>query len=313
MHDQIRVLFVAGTGRTGSTLIGNLLGSIDGAVSVGELRQIWKRGFGENWSCGCGELFHRCPFWQAVTTEAFGTRTQLELERLRDSERELLRLRNSWRWPGWVTDPNRVHSRHAHYTEMTSALYAAVAAVAESKMIIDSSKTPSYGAFLMTLPQVDLRLLHLIRDPRATAYSWLNPKPSPDRGSEGTMDRMGSRKSALLWAWWNDLASRLWPDGSEIPTIRVRYEEFTQNPEVCLRMIVGQLAPELSGRPFSVHGPRATIGLSHTVSGNPDRMALGPILIRTDERWKSELAPRDRGAVNILAGPVMRRLGYEKN
>ncbi|CAA9445792.1 hypothetical protein AVDCRST_MAG82-3308, partial [uncultured Rubrobacteraceae bacterium] len=29
------------------------------------------------------------------------------------------------------------------------------------------------------VPSVDLRVLHLVRDPRAAAYSWLKKKPQP--------------------------------------------------------------------------------------------------------------------------------------
>lgn len=312
MSDRVGVLFVAGTGRTGSTLVGNLLGSLDGAVSVGELRQIWRRGFGENWRCGCGELFDRCPFWLVVTRKAFGTGPDLDVALLRDSERRLFRLRNSWRWPGWLDDPRPLYVHHKYYTEITLALYRAIAEISQSGLIVDSSKTPSYGALLSSMPEIDFRLLHLIRDPRATAYSWLNPKASPDRGAERTMDRMGSKKSALLWAWWNSLTSRLWSDRSEVPSTRVRYEEFARNPEVCLQQIVQRLAPELVASPRLFAGTVATIGVCHSVSGNPGRMAQGPIEIRYDERWKVELGPRDRAIVNLLAGSTMKIYGYEK-
>ena len=38
------VLYVAGAGRSGSTLLDNLLGQIPGFFSAGELRYVWERG-----------------------------------------------------------------------------------------------------------------------------------------------------------------------------------------------------------------------------------------------------------------------------
>ena len=47
----LKVLFIAGTSRSGSTLLGQLLGQIDGFIHIGELRQLWKKGFGQNSPC----------------------------------------------------------------------------------------------------------------------------------------------------------------------------------------------------------------------------------------------------------------------
>ncbi len=312
MSKQIRVLFVAGTGRTGSTLVGNLLGSIDGSVSVGELRHIWNRGYGENWSCGCGKPFGQCTFWADVTARAFGGTNDLNLDVLRSSERELLRLRNSWLWTHWVNSAEYLYSMHGHYLEMTERLYRTIADVSQAEVIVDSSKTPSYGGLLNVLPAIDLSVLHLVRDPRATTYSWMNPKASPDRGLEGTMDHLGARKSAFLWAWWNDLAEKLWPEDGEVPSARLQYEEFAREPESSIRRILGVVAPELTGKHLDIQGPMATISISHSVSGNPDRMSHGPIKIHHDQRWQADLARRDRAIVNLVAGSVMKHYGYER-
>ena len=42
--DPVRVLYVAGAGRSGSTVLANLLGEVPGFVSVGEVRFLWERG-----------------------------------------------------------------------------------------------------------------------------------------------------------------------------------------------------------------------------------------------------------------------------
>src|SRR5918995_1530890 len=50
----VKVLYVAGLGRSGSTILANTLGQVEGFFSGGELNFIWKHALIENRLCGCG-------------------------------------------------------------------------------------------------------------------------------------------------------------------------------------------------------------------------------------------------------------------
>lgn len=309
MPDRVPVVYVAGTGRSGSTLVGAILASLPGVVSVGEVRHLWTRGMGEGWSCGCGELFPDCPFWAEVLAVTFPNR--VDLQRLQESDRELLRLRTSRKALHWMRDPSDLRKHHGYYLDAVERLYAGIARVSGATAIVDSSKVPSYGAVLSTLSNIDLRVLHLIRDPRAAAYSALNPKPSPDRGEGALMERVGPVKSALLWMWWNRLTERLWPTSGPVPVVRTRYETFTSSLVPTLNHVRDRLLPELALQPPAVTATTVRLGISHSISGNPDRMKVGSVVVRPDERWKSGLAPHQRALVMAVAGSGMRRYGYE--
>ncbi|MGI8518895.1 MAG: sulfotransferase [Acidimicrobiia bacterium] len=308
MLESIPVVYVAGTGRSGSTLVGGILASLPGVVSVGEVRHIWTRGMGEGWRCGCGEPFKDCPFWAEVLAETFPNR--VDLQRLQDSDRELLRLRTSRKAMRWARDPSALRSDHGYYLETVERLYGAIAKVAGARAIVDSSKVPTYGAMLSTLPNIDLRVLHLIRDPRAAAYSALNPKLSPDRRDGALMDRVGAAKSAVLWTWWNRLTERLWPTPGPVPVMRTRYETLVGSLESTLNDARDRLLPELANQRPAVTGATVRLGISHSISGNPDRMRVGSVVVRPDERWISGLAPHQRVLVLALAGWGMKRYGY---
>ncbi|MGH8958614.1 MAG: sulfotransferase [Acidimicrobiia bacterium] len=310
MADRIPILFVAGTGRTGSTLVGNLLATTPGVLSIGEVRHIWTRGVVENWACGCGQRFADCPFWTAVLREAFGGAQHLDLPSLLASERRLLRFRAGRRVLRSVRRPTRLQQEFAYYLATLERLYGVIAAVSGAEAIVDTSKTPSYAALLSLLDVADLRILHLIRDPRAAAYSWLNPKPSPDRRGAGEMDRINPAKSALLWSWWNAIAEGLAAARPEVPVTRVRYEALSRDPETTLRTIRRQLLPELAEKSMAVTGHIGRLPISHTLSGNPDRMQSGSVEIRLDERWRKGLALRHQVQVLAIAGPGMLRYGY---
>jgi len=60
------VLYVMGAGRSGTTLLGRVIGAHDGYVNVGELRFLWQRGILEARSCGCGRPIPSCYLWSQV-------------------------------------------------------------------------------------------------------------------------------------------------------------------------------------------------------------------------------------------------------
>jgi hypothetical protein len=65
----LTVLYLAGSGRSGTTLISHILDQLDGVFAGGELRYVWERGLERDDFCGCGCRFSACPFWSAVVAE----------------------------------------------------------------------------------------------------------------------------------------------------------------------------------------------------------------------------------------------------
>ncbi|MBA3432215.1 MAG: hypothetical protein H0U16_12145, partial [Actinobacteria bacterium] len=50
----LKVLFIMGWTRSGSTILDNLLGEVEGFFSTGELHYLWRRGLLEGRLCSCG-------------------------------------------------------------------------------------------------------------------------------------------------------------------------------------------------------------------------------------------------------------------
>jgi hypothetical protein len=55
-----------------------------------------------------------------------------------------------------------------------------------------------------------------------------------------------------------------------------------------------------------------TLGVDHTVAGNPMRFHQGPLALRLDEAWKSKLPERDQRIVAAVTTPLRLRYGYTK-
>src|SRR5574341_753180 len=93
MNQRIRVVFIGGYGRSGSTLLERILGQIDQVCCIGELCHIWERGYKDNQLCGCGEHFSACPFWNNVEKKAFNNHSKLDIPSILALQRSVNRLR----------------------------------------------------------------------------------------------------------------------------------------------------------------------------------------------------------------------------
>jgi hypothetical protein len=306
----IRVLFIGGMGRSGSTILDRLLGSAEGVCSVGELRKIWRRGLLANELCGCGEPFRACPFWTPVVARAFGELGQGEVEAIVAEENALLiPMRNEpfFRFPGRM--PAGLRALHARVVGRRTALFRAIAAVSGARLVVDSSKDPTYGAALRTASGLDVRAVHLVRDSRAVACSWAKVKDVRRvAGRVDQMPRLSPARSSFEWMVKNAQVEADWAFTGR--GMRVRYEAFARDPERVLRKVL-RFAGYEGPTPHPEAG-RWRLGLDHTVLGNPMRFDQGPVAVRLDDAWKTELPARDRWLVTALTLPGLLRHGYSR-
>jgi len=186
-----------------------------------------------------------------------------------------------------------------------ATVYAAIAEASGARVIVDSSKLPTYGFLLGYLPKFDPYVVHLVRDPRAAAYSWLRKKELPEGGF---MQRQGPLKSSLLWTLWNAAAGWFWADDPE-RYLQVRYEDFVREPRATVERITAFLEEPMSGSPFASE-TEVRLGTTHGVAGNPSRFVTGVVALRSDDEWKSKLRTRDRRVVTAATFPLLRRYGY---
>jgi len=313
---RLRVLYVGGLGRSGSTLIERLLGQVPGACAVGELVHLWERGVTEDERCGCGEPFSQCPFWQQVGKAAFGGWDEIDVSRVAALRSRVDRNRFI---PALARGHLRPETRQllAEYTSYYARVYAAVAGVSGCDLVLDSSKHPSLAFCLRWQPDVDLRVLHLVRDPRAVAYSWSKQVRRPDTDQPSYMTRYSPAIAAMQWNIQNAAFGLLARTG--VPAMRLRYEDFTAEPEPTLRRVAGFAGlPDRDSYPFLTAGGgpsgvapvSARLEGSHSVSGNPVRFTTGQVPIRADEQWRTHMPRAQQRAVTALTVPLMAGYGY---
>ncbi len=292
------VLFIGGLGRSGSTLIDRVLAQTPGVCSVGELVFLWERGLLANERCGCGRPFDACPFWLEVGVRAFGGWDRIDAPSLRarqgtvDRNRYLPLLRAPRLAP-------RFRRRMDQYTEALRRIYLAVAAVSGSAVIVDSSKHASTAALVRNVRGIDARVAHLVRDPRGVAWSWSKRVARPDvEEGESYMARVGTARIAVRWQAYNALLAV-----SRTPGAVLRYEDFVDRPEHATRRLLRLAGLQPDVLPQFVGERTVTLGIDHTVAGNPLRFRTGDVTIHADEQWRERMPARRQALVSALTFP----------
>lgn len=301
----IRVLFVGGAGRSGTTIVSTILGQAPGVFAAGELRYAWERGFDQDHRCGCGRPFSECPVWTRVVEDAFGDDGPPDPVAVHEDLLHRLRI---LRIPiglarSLVGRPLVPYHRH---DAAIHRLYRAVADLPGVDVVVDSSKSPLYARLLTRLPDVELTMLTVVRDPRAGAWSWRRLKPTGDRDDGATMQRLEIWRSALVWSVWYALLGRWFPAGPE--HLVLRYEDFVERPEESIRTVLDRLGRS-AGPEFTAEG---TVRLepTHTVAGNPNRHSSGPVRLAIDDEWRTAMPWRDRALGTLLTLPLLGRYRY---
>lgn len=294
-----KVLYVTGWGRSGSTILDTLLGQVEGFFSTGELWSFFSAGLVSRRPCGCGAPLPECPVWGEVIERAFGSSGGVDAQAMAafaasgPGTRHLpLLLAGRARWP-------------APYRDAVGRLYRAIQEVTGCRVIVDSSKAPPYGRLLESIPGLDVRVVHLVRDPRAVAYSWSRTRRHPDGDRE--LPRVPPGRSALMWTLTNVAARAFWGrSGRYLP---VRYEDFVTEPRETVRRIV-RFAGEDGAEPSFIDARRVRMGPTHTVYGNPSRFSHGVVELRPDVEWRERLPLRQRLLVTAATAPSLHRYGY---
>lgn len=298
----VRVLFICGWGRSGSTFVGNALGEVDGVFNAGELRGLWQHWDRGYTRCGCGLLDRECRFWQEVWAELLRRYGQpIDPAEISALQRRHVRTRPRNLW--YISRSARAGSALrslAPYPQLLVHLYAAIATVTGARTIVDTSKAPAH-AYLAALSGIDVRILHLVRDPRAVAHAWKR------RPIEGVT--FSPAESSMHWLGNNLATEVLHRRHPEIPYLLLRYEDFAHEPQAVLRETLSLIDASEHCLPFV--GPTAVqLSTNHTVGGNPSRFITGVVEIRPDEAWRHEMSLPARLLASVPAVPVMRRYGY---
>lgn len=316
--------YILAASHSGSTLLAMLLNSHPDVATIGELTSGATRTL-DGYRCSCRELITECSFWGRLTTAMrrrnaafnladFGIKFEIESPRWLN---RLLRFEHRGRWLEACRDTALAFSpawrRHFSRTAGTcEAMAAGILELTGARVVVDSSKLAHRMKFVRRIGGLDLKVIHLVRDGRAVALTYMDTDTFADsadpslrrggRGLGGPPQQPRLDMAAAAEEWRRSIASaehalaRLGPDR----WMRVRYEDLCARPEATLASVFSFLGldPAIAASAFRT--------VEHHIVGNGMRMDSSSD-VRLDERWKSVLRQADLDTFERVAGSLNRR------
>lgn len=305
LHDELRsmgrvsVLYLLGAARSGSSLLTGLLGELDGVFAAAEMRLLWW-GFDAR-LCGCGARVSECPVWGAVIDSAKQASGLARPEELLALQARTTRTRHLIGLLAGGGNPRNEGS--ARYLRTMTRMYLRLADETGAAVIVDSSKSGAEAALLSNSEDINVKIVHVVRDPRAVAYSWQRV------GHRNPESRRSIPSAVATWLASNvsaELAARRYGPMSKT---RLRYEDYVVNPEGVLASLAA-LAGLPSGNIAGLCDDSRRRTSVHMVGGNRLRFDKEVLKPRLDSEWVDKLAAADANFVAAATLPWLLRYGY---
>lgn len=301
----MKILYIGGATRSGSTLTEMILGNNLGYFSVGEVRYFWEHVQHGNIRCGCGNLLVHCAFWGPIIDQL--KKDGVDFEKMSSLAKKLDCTRNL----PWLSTPLSYmqKSEAVYFVSNLTRLYNLIHSDVGDKVIIDSSKLPSHIYLLRQVPNVELQILHLVRDGRAVAYSW-NKRRKKDLAVASDTKLMPKRSmiwATSAWAFENYFVATF---KNKLDYARMRYEDFTTAPSEELKRIQTKLKLPTIEINFSENN-YLNLTSNHSVNGNPLRFDSKPIKIVADSEWKQKMPKSTQILLGMLFRPILGKFQYK--
>ena len=307
---KIKVLCITGAARSGSTILGNILGQYAGFFTVGETHQLWTANLVDQRLCGCGKKLADCEIWSDVFSTGFQGLTQVDFNTIQTARDNCSRTR-SLLLSYLPILKHQWESNRTKYLNSLERLYLAIQKSTGCKVIVDTSKLPIYGYLLLSSSLVEPYIVHLVRDPRATAHSWSRRKSIRTAKGISHMPYRGVLRSAIEWNTQNTFTEIL--KVKTFPKVlSLLYEDFVSDPEGAIGAISRFVGEPVQAQIISPAG-EVRLNVTHTVVGNPNRFETGNVTLKPDNEWQSKMPVRNRAIITLLTWPLLLHYHYPLN
>lgn len=301
----MKLLYVVSASYSGSTLLAFMLGKHPQIATVGELSGPDPKISPDQQVCSCSELLQQCPFWKQIEQSLNARGIDFSIirqdKRFRITKSKLLHhlltrplsigyfeaIRN------WIFHLPPLQSRLQHFLSTNVSVMQAICEYKDAAVFLDTSKDIDRLQLLSFSPQLEISVIHLVRDGRGQTYSKMR------RGTP-------MQKAARWLVQFDSLANRLAGKVGQAHFMRLRYEDLCQHPIKELDRIadfIGIAPFKAAVNPFD---PQPALH----ILGNPMKWR-GIATIELDNRWQQALGPQELQIFERIAGHRNRQFGYE--
>jgi hypothetical protein len=280
------IVYVMGTGRSGTTILEILLANNPGVLGVGEVTHIFRDGFIKNVRCGCGALTRDCRIWSEIRHQCGWTN---------DDDERLATLFRRYAWHGrfpWLALGLDSRKERDAFLESNSRLFNAVRNVSGAEVVIDSSKYAGRALALARAFPHHVRIICVTRSPAGLIRAF--HKPATDEQLPKTLPALSAYYAYVT------LCLRIVTLLLGKRVLHVRYDDLAGKPVETLERIGTFLQRDLTAVIHKVaHNEWLNIG--HIVTGNRIRHE-GRVRFRAAAPEKGLVKRRERVAAWLLNG-----------
>ena len=317
MNDRppINLIYIASIGRSGSTLLESMLGAHSEIATMGEVH-IWPHEIGQGGvqPCACGNHVQHCPFWIEMRRRVDPLKQEgPTLHFFREKHNAGRTLRRN-RLKAFGPHPTETLTESADimaYGRNNQAVFQAFLDVTaamldgQPRWIVDASKDPYRLLWLLRSGLFNVKVIHLVKNPRGFVYSVTKPYLRKQGLAAGARRLYYTARQSTAWVIQNHLVSKIAQHHLD-PTdyLLVNYETLAADPVATFASVCDGIGCGVE--PEAVDNFRA--GALHTIAGNP--MRYQNTSIRLDEQWKTQLPYSSRKLAEAITGFSMARYGY---
>lgn len=290
------VIYVMGDARCGSTILGIILGNHPSIECVGELHG-WLKSSSFPKPGNSKSDDH--TFWDKVRAEYTAIDYLLDLPKMLEAQ---IYVESFVRFPltllNLIPKPIiRVYESHL------SNILQAVGNVSQKPIIMDISKNMGRASTLLRIAKGQIKIIHLVRDPRGVLWSQLKKNIE--------QNYLSPFQSILIYGIKNifcHLVSMLAPNNT---VLLVRYEDLVNHPYDEINRIGSFLGLSMNELAlWTAAGNPLTIG--HLIDGNRIRNETS-ISLKPDFEWQNNLHNKHRILAILLSWPFFFLYGYFNN
>lgn len=304
----IDVFYLVGVSYCGSTLLSFMLNTHPQIFGIGEMGP-YAPYENEEYRCSCGEKLTECPFVSKVKylmennygipfdTAQWNLRHEVTLNRFtkfltRDPiGSSFLTLISPIAKTLFLNYKEMIQT----YSARNEAFMRAALDATGKQVFFDATKSFRRIQLFNKNPNINLKVLHLVRDPRGYVFSALNRHRKP------------VHISARQWVLENSFIDSNLRGHNPHKWIHLKYETLCLEPEKTLN----NLADFVGVDSFAALPERFGDNVHHIIGNN---MRLRPDALKSikfDEKWRGNLSADDLKIVGRIAGEQAKKYGYD--
>jgi hypothetical protein len=302
----MKLLYVISASYSGSTLLAFLLGRHPQIATVGELSGPDPKIAPDEQMCSCGVRLKQCPFWKQIEEKVHARGIDFQIsqqnKRFRITQSKLLHHLLTRPLPISVAEAARnrlfhlppLAERLQKFLSMNEVVMRSICEHKNADVFLDTSKDIDRLQLLALSHQLEIAVIHLVRDGRGQVCSKIRRgTPLP--------------KAARWLVQFDSLASQLAVKVGKTHFMRLRYEDLCQQPVRELDRIANFIGIERFSLSVDPDAPQPVLH----ILGNPMKWR-GITTIEIDNRWQQELSPGELQLFERIAGHRNRQFGYPR-